>query len=157
MNHTRIQAVLVVVHDVGVLVRGRPGSGKSLAALNLMRKGHRLISDDLVEVTPGPDGEPRGRAVEEQARIEVRGLGIFKAETLFPNAIASSSPINLVIDLDAYDPEKDAGRIVPETGRMELLGRKILTVRVPVPNGLDPAIIIELLAKRFKESGSVSP
>jgi HPr kinase/phosphorylase len=157
MNHIRIQAVLVVVHGVGVLVRGRPGSGKSLAALNLMRKGHRLISDDLVEVTPGPDGEPQGRAVEEQARIEVRGLGIFKAETLFPNATAPSSPINLVVDLDAYDPEKDAGRIVPETGRMELLGREILTVRVPVPNGMDPAIIIELLAKRFRESGSVSP
>jgi HPr kinase/phosphorylase len=157
MDYSRIQAVLVVVHGVGVLVRGRPGSGKSSAALNLMRRGHKLVSDDLVEVVPGPDGEPWGRAVEEDARIELRGVGIYKAETLFPDAIALSSPINLVVDLDEYDSGTDAGRMIPETGRTRLLGRDILTVRVPAPIRSDPAMIIELLAKRFRESGSVNP
>ena len=57
MKKSRVQAVLVVVHGVGVLIRGRPGSGKSLAALNLMRQGHKLVSDDLVEVVPGVDGD----------------------------------------------------------------------------------------------------
>ena len=57
MKKSRIQAVLVVVHGVGGTHRGRPGSGKSLAALNLMRQGHKLVSDDLVEVVRGVDGE----------------------------------------------------------------------------------------------------
>ena len=157
MDYSRIQAVLVVVHGVGVLVRGRPGSGKSLAALNLMRRGHKLVSDDLVEVVPGPDGEPWGRAVEEDARIEIRGVGIYKAETLFPDATALSSPIDLVVDLDEYDAGTDAGRMIPETGETRLLDRNILTVRIPAPIGSDPAMIIELLAKRFRESGSVNP
>ena len=157
MDYSRIQAVLVVVQGTGVLIRGRPGSGKSLAALNLMRRGHKLVSDDLVELTSGPDGEPWGRSVEDEARIEIRGLGIYKAETLFPNATASSSAINLVVDLDEYDSGADAGRIVPETVATRLLGRDIITVRVPTPTGSDPALIIELLAKRFRESGSVNP
>jgi HPr kinase/phosphorylase len=157
MDYSRIQAVLVIVHGVGVLVRGRPGSGKSLAALNLMRRGHKLVSDDLVELTPGPEGEPWGRAVEEDARIEIRGVGIYKARTLFPDATASSSPIHLVVDLDTYDSGKDSGRMIPETSATRLLGKDILTVRVPEPTGSDPALIIELLAKRFRESGSVNP
>jgi HPr kinase/phosphorylase len=157
MDYSRIQAVLVVVHGIGVLIRGRPGSGKSLAALNLMRRGHKLVSDDLVELAPAPDGELWGRAVEEDARIEIRGLGIYRAKTLFPDATALSSPIHLVIDLDEYDSVADAGRMIPETGVTRLLGRDILTVRVPAPIGSDPAFIIELLAKRFRESGSVNP
>jgi len=157
MDYFRIQAVLVIVHGVGVLVRGRPGSGKSLAALNLMRRGHKLVSDDLVELAPGPDGKPWGRAVEEDARIEIRGVGIYKAKTLFPDATALSSPIHLVVDLDDYDPDADAGRMIPQTGETRLLGRDILTVRAPTPIGSDPAFIIELLAKRFKDSGSVNP
>ncbi len=157
MDYSRIQAVLVVVHGIGVLVRGRPGSGKSLAALNLMRRGHKLVSDDLVELGLAPDGEPWGRAVEDDARIEIRGMGIYKVKTLFPDAIALSSPIHFVVDLDDFNPERDAGRMFPETGETPLLGRNILTVRVPTPMGSDPAFIIELLAKRFSESGSVSP
>ncbi len=157
MKKSRVQGVLVVVYGVGVLIRGGPGSGKSLAALGLMRQGHKLVSDDLVEVVPGAHGEPWGKSLEEDARIEIRGLGIFKAKELFPQATASSSRIDLVIDLEEYDPGIDAGRMVPETGKTEFLGKNILTVRVPVLTGQDLFIIIELLAKRFKESGSVNP
>jgi HPr kinase/phosphorylase len=157
MKKSRVQAVLVVVHGVGVLIRGRPGSGKSLAALNLMRQGHKLVSDDLVEVVRGVDGELWGRSLEENTRIEIRGLGIFDAEKLFPEATASSSRIDFIIDLEEYDPGIDAGRIVPETGKTDFLGKNMLTVRVPVLTGQDLFIIVELLAKRFKESGSVNP
>lgn len=145
------------VHDVGVLIRGPSGAGKSLAALNLMRQGHRLISDDLVEVIPGPDGGLVGRPVERDVRIEVRGLGIFKAETLFPDSVAPQCRIDFIVDLDAYDPERDSGRLAPEIWSTELLGKSILTVRVALPIGLDPSLVIELLAKRYRESGSVNP
>ncbi len=157
MNNSKVQAVFVVVHGVGVLIRGRPGSGKSLAALNLMRQGHKLVSDDLVEVVSGANGEPWGRSLEEDTRIEIRGLGIFKAEELFPHSTASSSRIDLIINLEKYDPGVDAGRMEPETGKTEFLGKNIPTVKVPVLTGQDLFIIIELLAKRFKEYGSVNP
>jgi HPr kinase/phosphorylase len=157
MQKVTIQAVLVSVYDVGVLIRGPSGAGKSLAALNLMRQGHKLISDDLVEVIPGPDGEVVGRPVERDVRIEVRGLGIFNAESLFPNSVAPKCRIDFIVDLDAYDPVKDSGRLSPETGSTQLLGKKLLTVRVALPMGLDASLVIELLAKRYRESGSVNP
>ncbi len=157
MEQTTVHAVLVSVDGVGILLRGPSGSGKSLAALNLMRHGHRLISDDLVEVVPGPDGEIIGRALEGEVRIEVRGLGVFKAESLFPHAVAKQCRIDLVLDMDTYDPYKDLGRLAPETGTTQLLGKDLLTVRVALPRGLDPALVIEMLAKRFRESGSVNP
>lgn len=157
MDPIKIMGVLVMVHGVGVLIRGPSGVGKSLAALNLMRRGHSLISDDLVEVTPGPAGESVGRPVEEEVRIEVRGLGIFAARTLFLQAVAPSSRIDFVVDLDSYDHSRDAGRMVPETGSLCLFGHDLLTVRVPLPTGVDPALLIELLAWRFKQSGTVRP
>jgi HPr kinase/phosphorylase len=157
MDTIKTRGVLVMVHGVGVLLRGSSGSGKSLAALNLMRRGHSLISDDLVEVVLGPEGELVGRSVEEEVRIEVRGLGVFAARTLFHDAVAPSSRIDFVVDFDAYDPYTDAGRMVPETGMLSLLGHDLTTVRVPLPTGADPALLIELLAWRFKESGTVEP
>ncbi len=157
MKDFKIQAVLVVVLGVGVLIRGRPGSGKSMAALNLMRQGHKLVADDLVKVALESNGELWGSAVEKNTRIEIRGLGIFKAETLFPQATAPSARIDLVIDLEQYDPESDAGRTAPVTCTTDFLGASILTVRAPIALGQDASIIIEVLAKRFKESGSVNP
>jgi HPr kinase/phosphorylase len=157
MDTIKTRGVLVMVHGVGVLLRGPSGSGKSLAALNLMRRGHHLISDDLVEVTPGPGGELVGRSVEKDVRIEVRGLGVFAAQTLFHDAVIPSSRIDFVVDFDAYDPYRDAGRVAPETGTLRLLEHDLTTVRVPLPTGVDPALLIEMLAWRFKESGTVEP
>lgn len=157
MDLMKTRGVLVMVHGLGVLIRGRSGAGKSLAALSLMRRGHSLISDDLVEVTPGPEGKPIGKSVEEEVRIEVRGLGIFAARTLFDHAVVASSRIDFVVDLDAYDHSRDAGRTAPETGNLRLFGHDLITVRVPVPTGVDPALLIELLAWRFKHSGTVVP
>ena len=147
----------MVVDGVGVLIRGRPGSGKSLAALNLVRRGHRFVADDLVEIVPGSEGELIGGPVEGDVRIEIRGVGVFRARALFPEALAPSTRIDLVVDLDAYDPARDTGRLAPETSETLILGRKVLTVRVPVANAMDPAIIIELLARLYRKNGSVIP
>jgi HPr kinase/phosphorylase len=157
MKPIRIQGVLVMVQGVGVLVLGAPGTGKSLAALNLMRGGHHLVADDLVEVFPGPQGEPIGRAVEENVRIEVRGLGIYRARSLFPEGAVPSAPIHFAVELAAYDPARDLGRTSPETGEMRLLETTILKVRVPVATGTEPALLIELLARIFKKNGTVTP
>jgi len=156
MTPIRIQGVLVVIDGVGVLIRGPSGSGKSTAALRLMDRGHHLVSDDLVEVVQGPSGKTIGRAVESDVRIEVRGLGIFNAESLFKSGTVLSSSIDFLIDLDAYDAARDAGRIEPDTSRTDILGKDLLVVRVPVPSGGDAALLIELLARRYKATGTVT-
>jgi HPr kinase/phosphorylase len=157
MTSAKVTGVLVKVHDVGVLIRGPSGSGKSLAALNLMKRGHKLVSDDLVDVVVGEEGKPIGRSLEENVRIEIRGLGIFSAASLFPEGTVPSSPIDLMVDLDAYDPARDAGRTMPETGQSRLLQCDIPSVRVPLPDRADPALLIELLARRLKKFGTVTP
>ena len=155
MNPARIPGVLVSVDRIGVLIRGPSGSGKSYAALSLLRKGHHLVADDVVEVVAGPAGKPLGRSVEKEVRIEVRGLGIFQARSLFHDGVLSSSQIDLVIELDAYDPPRDAGRTEPETGSMHLLGCDLPVVRVPVPHGVDPGLLIELVVGLSRENGTV--
>jgi HPr kinase/phosphorylase len=155
MNSSTIQAVLLRIDGVGVLIRGPSGSGKSIAALRLLDRGHRLVSDDLVEVVLDHNGRLMGLAVEKDARIELRGLGVFPAKSLYNNGVVGSSSIDLVVELDAYDASRDAGRMFPEVSVTYLLGGAVETVRVPLPIGADSALLIELLAKRFKEFGSV--
>lgn len=156
-QHTTVQGSLVAVHDVGVLIRGASGSGKSLTALNLVGRGHQFVADELVRVTLGPAGKLVGEPLEEEVRIEIRGLGIFKVEALFPGAVRASTPIDFVVHLDAYDPSRDSGRVVPEMSQTSILGHHLETVRLPLPQRMDPAVVIELLARLFKEIGTVKP
>lgn len=153
----KIQGVLVAVSGVGILIQGPSGSGKSLAALRLMSKGHRLVSDDLVELYLDGDGNLMGKSVEEHVRIELRGLGVFRVEALFDDATASCSPVDLVVDLDTYDPGKDAGRTEPETNVIDLMGCERAKVRLPLARGSDAALLIELLARLFLQRGMVKP
>jgi HPr kinase/phosphorylase len=156
METVKIQGVLVSVDGVGVLIRGSAGSGKSMAALNLMRRGHHLVADDLVEIIQhAPKGALVGRAVEEHVRMEVRGLGIFVAETLFPQGTLPDAKIDFVVELDAYDAARDLGRTFPETGKLRILDTDLLTVRVPVSSGMDPALLIEVLVRAFKQNSMV--
>lgn len=157
MGCSTIRGVLVSIFGVGVLIRGPSGSGKSYAALGLMQRGHLLVADDVLEVTSGSDGRLLGCGLEERVRIEVRGLGLFEAESLFPGATARSWPIDFAVDLDRYDDWQDSGRTVPETEETYILDTRVLTVRVPLPSGVDPGLMIELLARRYKDTGSVKP
>jgi HPr kinase/phosphorylase len=157
MKTTKVQAVLVSVNGVGVLIRGPAGSGKSMAALNLMRHGHPLVGDDLVEIVSDTGAGLIGRGVEPDVRIEVRGLGIYRAASLFPAGTVSQASIDLVVDLDVYDPAGDAGRTSPETTVTHLLDKDLIAVRVPVASGVDPSLLIELLAHLYKQRGTVEP
>lgn len=140
-----------------MFIRGSSGSGKSRTALSLMRRGHALVADDLVEVVSDPGRSLVGRALEDEVRVEVRGLGIFRARTLFPLSVLESCRIDLIADLDAYQPLRDSGRIRPETRQDVLLDSEILAIRVPIAEGMDPALLIEILALRFRETGTVNP
>lgn len=155
MISTKITGVLVSVHAVGVLIRGPAASGKSLTALNLMRRGHKLVSDDLVDIVL-EEGRLVGRPMEEHVRIEIRGVGVYEAATLFPDGTVPFAAIDFGVDLDRYDPSRDAGRITPETGQFVLLETSIPTVRVPLPDRVDPALVVELLSWRFRQMGAVT-
>ncbi len=141
------QGTLVNVNGVGVLIVGQPGSGKSLAALSLMRSGHRLVADDLILVTKQGTGQLVGHAVEENVRIEIRGLGIFHAASLFKDATESSCPIDVVVELAPYLPERDSGRIDPVVTETSIMGRYLDKVLAPVLKGMDPGFLIELVVR----------
>ncbi len=144
-----MQGCLVLVRNVGVLLRGPAGSGKSITALRLIDRGHKLVADDLVRLVPTPDGAIEGRPLEETVRIEIRGLGVFEADRLYPGCAVEKCRINLVIDLDRYVPSLDAGRTVPEAGEADMLGIKIPAVRLPIPHGTDTALLVETVAGHF--------
>ncbi|MGC8657449.1 MAG: HPr kinase/phosphorylase [Desulfomonilaceae bacterium] len=141
------QGTLVNVKGTGVLIIGQPGSGKSLAALSLMRSGHKLIADDLMLVTEQDIGRLVGHRIEDNVRIEIRGMGIFQARALFPNATEASSPIDFVVELTHYSPDRDAGRIAPVITETMIMGHNFEKVLAPVVAGMDPGFLIELIVR----------
>ncbi len=155
MDSTTIQGVLVEVHGTGVLLRGPSGCGKSVTALHLMDRGHRLVSDDVVSVSMRADQELVGAAPEEDVRIEVRGLGVFRAAALFQSGTVESVQIGLVVDLDVYDPYRDAGRIEPEVGAVTILGKRVPQVRLPLVAGINSAMLVELLVRWLRGQGAI--
>lgn len=147
-----IRGALVSIDGVGALLRGPSGIGKSYAALGLMSRGHLLVADEFVVVRESDRGELVGTGLEDKVRTEIRGLGIFKAESIFPGRTAESCRIDFIADLDRYDPDRDVGRTQPETGETEILGHRLLTIRAPIPAGVDPALLVEALAGYYRET-----
>ncbi len=156
MEPIRVQGVLVRIDGVGVFLRGHSGIGKSLAALHLLDRGHFFVSDDLVEISVGPEGRLMGSAVEESPRIEVRGLGVFHAESLYPGKIVSTTRLDIVVELDRYQGTRDAGRLAPEWEKARYLGLEVPRVRIPVASGFDPAVLVILLVRHLRHVGAVS-
>ncbi|MCX5874385.1 MAG: hypothetical protein NTY51_14290 [Deltaproteobacteria bacterium] len=138
---------LVNVHDMGVLIQGDSGVGKSLAALSLMRAGHRLVADDLVAIRKNESNKLMGQALEENVRIEVRGLGVFKARSLFKDGTALTSPIDIVVELTPYIPERDDGRISPDVCQINILDCLLDKILAPVASGVNPGFLVEMIAK----------
>lgn len=149
----RIHGTLVSVHAWGVLLRGPSGVGKSLAALGVMGRGHYLVADDIVEVYRERAGGILGRALEKDARIEVRGLGVVAAHALFEWRVLPSAPIDLVINLDRYDPFSDAGRIEPQVGCADIFGFTAPQVRLALPDRADPGLLVETATRLILGKG----
>lgn len=150
-----VQGTLLRVGGVGVLLTGPAGSGKSLTALWLMDRGHLLVADDVVTVSPGADGKPSGSAPETEPRIELRGLGIFPAGELFDGRVVPASPIDFVVHLESYDPKRDLGRTSPWVDGFLVCGIEVPRIMVPVRAGIDAALMVELTAARYARTGSV--
>jgi HPr kinase/phosphorylase len=143
-----IHGVLVDVLGVGLLLIGRSGVGKSEAALDLVLKGHRLVADDLVEVTVRPPDTVWGAATElHQHHMEIRGMGILNITHLFGvAAVRDNKKIEVVVELSDVE-EGDYDRLGTEAQMWPILSVDIPLVRIPLRPGRNIASLIEVVAR----------
>src|SRR3989344_107335 len=123
-----LHSVLVDVYGLGVLISGDSGIGKSECALELIKRGHMLVADDVVQIQHLPGGILIGRPANQimQHHIEVRGLGIIDVKELFGmSAILNSSRIEVVIQLEMWDNAKEYDRVGIEDHSLEILGLRV--------------------------------
>ncbi len=146
---TFLHGVLVEVSGIGILISGESGIGKSECALELINRGHRLVSDDLVHVERKGKGSLRGRSPERTRYfMEIRGLGLINVKSLFGvAAVAEETPIEVNVELVPWKEETVFDRIESEERRRIILGVAIPLVRVPVRSGGNMATIVEIVAK----------
>lgn len=145
-----VHATLLEVYGVGVLLTGESGIGKSEIALELIRKGHRLIADDRVEITK-INNELVGSCPElTQGIMEVRGIGIIDVTRVFGiNAFKEKEAINVHIDLVKFSSEHDFERLGNSEQFKELLGIQVPYNKIPVSDGRNMADIIEVAINNF--------
>lgn len=140
-----IHGVLVDVYGVGVLIMGESGIGKSEAALELIKRGHRLVTDDVVEIRKVSDDTLVGSAPSiTKHLIELRGIGIVDVKTLFGvQSVKETQNIDLVITLEEWDKSKEYDRLGLEENYTEFLGNKIVCHSIPIRPGRNLAVIVE--------------
>lgn len=154
---TAVHGVLVDIYGVGVLITGKSGVGKSETALELVKRGHRLVADDCVEIRQEAENTLVGNAPKLiEHLLEIRGLGIIDIMTLFgASAIRSFKRISLVIDLEIWDPQKTYDRLGLEEEKMKIIDTDLHKLTIPVRPGRNLAVIIEVASMnhRLKRMG----
>lgn len=148
-----IHGVLVDVYGVGVLIMGESGIGKSEAALELVKRGHRLVSDDVVEIRKVSDDTLVGNAPDVTKHfIELRGIGIVDVKMLYGvQSVRETQNIELVITLEDWDREKKYDRLGMEEQYTEFLGNKVVCHQLPIRPGRNLAIIVETAAINYRQ------
>ena len=148
-----IHGVLVDVFGEGVLIMGESGIGKSEAALELIKRGHRLVSDDVVEIRKVSDDTLVGTAPDITKHfIELRGIGIIDVKALFGvSSVMDTTNISLVIRLEDWDKEKKYDRLGLEENYTEYLGNKVVCHNIPIRPGRSLAIICECAAVNHRQ------
>ena len=148
-----IHGVLVDIYGEGVLITGESGIGKSEAALELICRGHRLVTDDVVEIRDIGTGRLIGTAPDiTRYFIELRGIGIINVKTLFGvECVKERQNIDLVIKLEEWDHQKVYDRLGLEEEYTEILGKKILCHSIPIRPGRNLAVICEAAAVNHRQ------
>ncbi|MDD3220109.1 MAG: HPr(Ser) kinase/phosphatase [Lachnospiraceae bacterium] len=148
-----IHGVLVDVYGEGVLIMGESGIGKSEAALELIKRGHRLVSDDVVEIRRVSDVTLVGSAPDITRHfIELRGIGIIDVKTLFGvEHVKDTQQIDLVIKLEEWDREKEYDRLGLQEEYTEFLGNKVVCHSLPIRPGRNLAVIVESAAVNHRQ------
>ena len=148
-----IHGVLVDIYGVGVLIMGESGVGKSEAALELIKRGHRLVTDDVVEIRKVSDDTLVGKAPDiTKNLIELRGIGIVDVKTMFGvQSVRETQTIDLVNTLEEWDKDKEYDRLGLEEKYTEFLGNKVQCHEIPIRPGRNLAIILESAAINHRQ------
>ena len=148
-----IHGVLVDVYGVGVLMMGESGIGKSEAALELINRGHRLVTDDVVEIRKVSDDTLVGKAPDITRHfIELRGIGIVDVKSLFGvQSVRETQTIDLVINMEEWDKNREYDRLGLKEEYTEFLGNKVVCHSIPIRPGRNLAIIVETAAINHRQ------
>lgn len=147
-----IHGVLVDIYGIGVLISGKSGIGKSETAIQLVKRGHRLVADDVIIVKKIGERELVGSAPEVARHfLEIRGIGIINVRTLFgAGAVEDFSVINMVANLEFWDEKKAYDRLGIDSKYDEIMGIKVPEVIIPVKPGRNVAMVLEIAAMNMR-------
>ena len=145
--------VLVDVYGEGLLLVGESGIGKSEAAVELIKRGHRLIADDAVEIRKVSNISLVGSSPDNIRHfLELRGIGIINARRLFGiGAVKNTEKIELIVEMEQWNPEKIYDRMGVDTQFVSLLGVKVPSLTIPVRPGRNLAVILEVAAMNNRQ------
>lgn len=145
--------VLVEVYGEGVLITGDSGAGKSEAAIELIKRGHRLIADDAVEIRKISDKTLMGNSPSNIRHfVELRGIGIIDARRIFGmGAVKPREKIDMVMQLEAWDSTKAYDRLGLDNLYADILGVKVPAITVPITPGRNLAVIVETAAMNNRQ------
>ncbi|MFJ7366234.1 HPr(Ser) kinase/phosphatase [Peribacillus frigoritolerans] len=149
---TAVHGVLVDIYGLGVLITGKSGVGKSETALELVKRGHRLVADDCVEIRQEDQDTLVGNAPDLiEHLLEIRGLGIINVMTLFgAGAVRSNKKISIVINLELWEKNKQYDRVGLDEEKMKIIDTEVTKITVPVRPGRNLAVIIEVAAMNYR-------
>ncbi|GFR38448.1 HPr kinase/phosphorylase [Insulibacter thermoxylanivorax] len=149
---TTIHGVLVDVYGVGVLITGNSGIGKSETALELVKRGHRLVADDAVEIRQTADFQLYGSAPDLiKHLLEIRGIGIINVMTLFgAGAVRNVKKISIVMALENWQQDKQYDRIGLDEEKTQIIDTEVPLLTIPVRPGRNIAVIIEVAAMNYR-------
>lgn len=149
---TTIHGVLVDIYGIGILISGTSGIGKSETALELVKRGHRLIADDAVEIRQSAPNVLVGNAPELiKHLLEIRGVGIINVMTLFgAGAIRNNTRISVVINLENWQQDKQYDRLGLDEETTKIIDTDIPLVTIPVRPGRNLAVIVEVAAMNYR-------
>lgn len=149
---TSLHGVLLDIHGMGVLITGKSGIGKSETALELIKRGHILISDDRVDIYEAAPGVLVGNAPKILERyIEVRGIGIVDVVQMFgAGAYRENKKIRLVVELELWDSKKHYDRLGIDTETIKIFNTELSKVIIPILPGRNVATLVESAAMNQK-------
>ncbi|EOB31685.1 HPr kinase/phosphorylase [Streptococcus mitis 13/39] len=151
-ERTSVHGVLMDIYGMGVLIQGDSGIGKSETGLELVKRGHRLVADDRVDIFAKDEitlwGEP---AEILRHLIEIRGVGIIDVMSLYgASAVKDSSQVQLAVYLENYDTHKTFDRLGNNAEELEISGVSIPRIRIPVKTGRNISVVIEAAAMNYR-------
>ncbi|WFA09161.1 HPr(Ser) kinase/phosphatase [Tissierella sp. Yu-01] len=149
---TTVHGVLLEVYGIGVLITGKSGVGKSETALELLIRGHRLVSDDTVEIKKVEDRLRGESPALTRHFMEIRGIGILDIERLYGvGAVKQYEFIDLIVELELWDENKFYDRIGLDEETVEILDVKVPRVTIPLRPGRNTAMIVEVAARNNRQ------